>query len=72
MTHQNSKVVMVRIYWDVVIAICGMVTQEVIYVEDNKSGERLKIHAVQCVRYNSRGPDSLQKWGMKSTLRTKQ
>jgi len=59
MTDQNATVAMALIYQDVIITAARTVDTGVIDIEENKSWERLKIHALPLMRYmrkRNRGP----------------
>jgi hypothetical protein len=60
-THQNATAAMALQYRNVVIRAARTVVRGVVVVKENKTWERLKIHAVPLMRYMGQDTDSLQK-----------
>jgi len=60
-THQNTPAAMALTYRKDIINAAHTVNKGVINVEENESWERLKVHAVELVRYMGKGTESLQK-----------
>ena len=59
-THQNAMVAMALAYRKVIINAAHTVDKGVINVEQNKSWERLTVHAVPLVRYMGKGTEGLE------------
>jgi hypothetical protein len=57
---QSVTAEMARQYRDIIITVMRTVDKRVVEVEENKSWERLMIHAVSLVQYMHNGTESLQ------------
>jgi len=60
-TQQNTTTAMALMYRDVIITEACTIDNGVIDIEENKSEQMLKIHAVPLVRYNGQGTEGLQR-----------
>jgi hypothetical protein len=59
--QQNAKVEMAMLYCDVIITATRTDDRGVVDVEENETGEWLKILAVPLVQYMRKGTEGLQK-----------